>query len=146
MARRQRERSRLYTKRPSSDHSLQSTSDNTISRLFGAESSSNCHRFHFDFGNSGSKESINTRGSFWAFSRSNFSSPARGFGASGDVYSQRYNFGHATNKKVVMPISNLRLKDKFELGNDIIDESASNEPLKRNDVPFIDFLGVGVEN
>lgn len=146
MARRQRERSRLYTKRPSSDHILQSTSDNTISRLFGAESSSNSHRFHFNFGNSGSNESNNTRGSFWAFSRSNFSSPAIGFGASGDVYSQRYNSGHATNKQVVMPISNVRLKENFEHGNDIINESASNEPLKRNDVPFIDFLGVGVEN
>jgi hypothetical protein len=146
MARRQRERSSFYTKRPSSDHILQSMSDNTISRLFGAESSSNSHRFHFDFGNSGSRESINTRGSFWAFSKSNFSSPALGFGASGDVYSQIYNFGRATNKQAVMPISNLRLKDKFELGNDIIDESDNNDPLKRNDVPFIDFLGVGVKN
>jgi len=147
MARRQRERSRLYTKRSSSDHILQSTSDNNISRLFGTDSSSTSHRFHFDFGNSGSKESNNSRGSFWAFSRSNFSSPALGFGASGDVYSQRYNFGHSTNKQVVMPIPNMRLKGNFEHENDhIINESASNEPLKRNDVPFIDFLGVGVEN
>ncbi|KAJ3703952.1 hypothetical protein LUZ61_007657 [Rhynchospora tenuis] len=146
MARRQRERSRLYTKRPPSDHILQSTSDSSINRLFGTDSRNNAHRFHFDFGNSNLKENNSPIGSFWAFSRSNFSSPALGFGASGDVYSQRYSYGHATNKQVVLPVSNMRLKESFEQGNELVSESTSNDPLKRNDVPFIDFLGVGVKN
>ncbi|KAJ4751784.1 Myb domain protein 52 [Rhynchospora pubera] len=145
MARRQRERSRLYMKRPSSDHILQSTSDSSVSRLFGTDSRNNSHRFHFDFGNSSLKEGNSTIGSFWAFSRSNFSSPALGFGASGDVYSQRYSYGLA-NKQVALPVSITRLKENFEQGNELVSESTSNDPLKRNDVPFIDFLGVGVEN
>ncbi|KAJ3671625.1 hypothetical protein LUZ60_007704 [Juncus effusus] len=153
MARRQRERSRLFTKRPSTDHILQDTPDSTINRLFSVDTiSSNSHGFQFEFGNPNSKDSNNNRDGYWAFSRSNLRSPALGFVASGDMYAQKFGYGQAlsafstSTKQMMMPTSNMRLKDNYGSEKGPIERSACDESVNRNDVGFIDFLGVGVEN
>ncbi|OAY65512.1 transcriptional activator Myb-like [Ananas comosus] len=193
MARRHRERSRLFSKRPHSDQFLTS-SDTAMSGLFALSSASDKRNFtdssqpfHFDFGSSSKDRPafgvLPSNSSFyWAFSRSNVPSTPQVFGANGDVYSHKYNcsilessdyydrslranydpisknFGangirfsssreritgnEASDSHELLTLGNNSSSLNLRTNNDHKDES--DESVKQKDVPFIDFLGVGI--